>query len=99
MRGLRTLRPNQGCCADITYNPMRWGFLYLVAHMDWFTRKVLARRISNTPEADFCLEALSEGIHKFGQPEIMNTDQDSRLRSFDWTDSLRRAKTSISMEG
>jgi putative transposase len=67
--------------------------------MDWFTRKVLAWRISNTLEADFCLEALNEAIHKFGPPEIMNTDQGSQFTSFDWTDQLKRAKTKISMDG
>ena len=72
--GLRVERPNQVWCADITYLPMRRGFLYLVAIMDWHTRKVLAWRISNTLEADFCVEALNEAIHKFGPPEIMNTD-------------------------
>ena len=65
--------------------------------MDWFTRKVLAWRISNTLEAEFCLEALNEAIHKFGPPEIMNTDQGSQFTSFDWTDRLKRAKTKISM--
>jgi putative transposase len=79
--------------------PMRKGFLYLVAIMDWFTRKVLAWRISNTLEAEFCLEALNEAIHKFGPPEIMNTDQGSQFTSFDWTDRLKRAKTKISMDG
>ena len=73
--GLRVERPNQVWAADITYLPMRRGFLYLVAIIDWFTRKVLAWRISNTLEADFCVEALNEAVHKFGQPEIMNTDQ------------------------
>ena len=76
--GLRIDRPNQVWCADITYLPMRKGFLYLVAIMDWFTRKVLAWRISNTLEAEFCIEALNEAIHKFGPPEIMNTDQGSQ---------------------
>lgn len=97
--GLRIDRPNQVWCSDITYLPMRRGFLYLVAIMDWFTRKVLAWRISNTLEADFCLEALNEAIHKFGPPEIMNTDQGSQFTSFDWTDRLKRAKTKISMDG
>jgi|GEM_PF-2704864 len=83
----------------LTYLPMRRGFLYLVAIMDWFTRKVLAGRISNTLEAEFCLEALNEAIHKFGPPEIMNTDQGSQFTSFDWTDRLKRAKTKISMDG
>jgi putative transposase len=74
LRGLRVERPNQAWCSDITYLPMRRGFLYLVAIMDWHTRKVLSWRISNTLEADFCVEALNEAIHKFGPPEIMNTD-------------------------
>ena len=108
--GLRIDRPNQVWCADITYLPMRKGFLYLVAircpaavclqtarGMDWFTRNVLAWRISNTLEAEFCLEALNEAIHKFGAPEIMNTDQGSQFTSFDWTDRLKRAKTKISL--
>ncbi|MFZ1772569.1 MAG: DDE-type integrase/transposase/recombinase [Rhizobiaceae bacterium] len=72
--GLRVERPNQVWCADITYLPMCRGFLYLVAVMDWFTRKVLAWRISNTLEADFCVEALNEAIHKLGPPEIMNME-------------------------
>jgi transposase InsO family protein len=81
------------------YLPMRKGFLYLVAIMDWHTRKVLARRISNTLEADFCVEALNEAIHKFGPPEIMNTDQGSQFTSFAWTDRLKRLGTRISMDG
>jgi putative transposase len=76
--GLWVERPNQAWCADITYIPMRRGFLYLGAVMDWVTRKVLAWRISNTLEADFCVEALNEAIHKFGPPEIMNYDRSSR---------------------
>ncbi|GHC66485.1 transposase [Gemmobacter tilapiae] len=97
--GLRVERPNQVWCADITYLPMRRGFLYLVAIMDWHTRKVLAWRISNTLEADFCVEALNEAIHKFGPPEIMNTDQGSQFTSFAWTDRLKRVGTRISMDG
>ncbi len=73
LKGLRVTRPNQVWAADITYLPMRRGFLYLLAIMDWHTRKVLAWRISNTLEADFCVEALNEAIHRFGPPEIMNT--------------------------
>jgi putative transposase len=100
--GLRVDRPNQVWCADITYLPMRRGFLYLVAIMDWFTRKVLAWRVSNTPEANFCVEALSEALHRFGSPEISakcrthcrgNTDQGSQFTSFAWTDQLKRAGT------
>ena len=78
---------------------MRRGFLYLVAIMDWRTRKVLAWRISNTLEADFCVEALNEAIHKFGPPEIVNPDQGSQFTSFAWTDRLRRSGIRISMDG
>ncbi len=99
LRGLCVDRPNQVWCADITYLPMRRGFLYLVAIMDWHTRKVLAWRISNTLEADFCVEALNEAIHRFGTPEIMNTDQGSQFTSFAWTDRLRRTGVRISMDG
>lgn len=75
------------------------GFLYLVAIMDWHTRKVLAWRISNTLEAGFCVDALNEAIHKFGPPDIMNTDQGSQFTSFAWTDRLRRSAIRISMDG
>jgi putative transposase len=99
LRGLRVNRPNQVWAADITYLPMRRGFLYLVAIIDWFTRKVLAWRISNTLEADFCVEALNEATTKFGVPEIMNTDQGSQFTSFAWTERLRRMGVRISMDG
>jgi len=99
LKGLRVERPNQVWASDITYLPMRRGFLYLVAIMDWQTRKVLSWRLSNTLEADFCVEALNEAIHKFGPPEIMNTDQGSQFTSFAWTDRLRRAGVRISMDG
>ncbi|WP_375708103.1 IS3 family transposase [Sulfitobacter sp. HGT1] len=99
LRGLRVDRPNQVWCADITYLPMRRGFLYLVAIMDWHTRKVLAWRISNTLEAGFCVDALNEAIHKFGPPDIMNTDQGSQFTSFAWTNRLRSANVRISMDG
>ena len=99
LKGLRVDRPNQVWCADITYLPMRRGFLYLVAIMDWHTRKVLAWRISNTQEADFCVEALNEAIHRFGAPEIMNTDQGSQFTSFAWTDRLKCHGVRLSMDG
>jgi putative transposase len=99
LRGVRVERPNQVWCADITYLPMRRGFLYLVAIMDWHTRKVLAWRLSNTMEAEFCVEALTEAIQRFGLPKIMNTDQGSQFTSFAWTDLLRRAGVRISMDG
>lgn len=99
LRGLRIDRPDQVWCADITYLPMRRGFLYLVAIMDWHTRKVLAWRLSNTLDADFCVEALEEAIRRFGPPGIMNTDQGSQFTAFAWTDPLRRAGVRISMDG
>ena len=99
LRDMAINQPDQVWCADITYLPMRRGFLYLVAIMDWHTRKVLAWRISNTLEADFCVEALNEAIHKFGPPEIMNTDQGSQFTSFAWTDRLKRIGARISMDG
>jgi putative transposase len=74
-------RPNQVWCVDITYLPMRRGFLYLVAIMDWHTRMVLSWRISNTLGADFCVEALNEAIHRFEPPDIMNSDSHMMVTS------------------
>jgi len=74
LRDLAVERPNQVWCADITYIPMRRGFLYLVAVMDWATRKVLAWRVSNTMDVAFCVEAVQEALARFGCPEIFNTD-------------------------
>jgi putative transposase len=92
-------RSNQVWCADITYIPMRRGFLYLVAIMDWFSRKVLAWRLSNSMDADFCVEALKEALAKYGTPEIFNTDQGSQFTSGAWIDVLTEAKVKISMDG
>jgi len=92
-------RPNQVWCTDITYIPMRRGFLYLVAIMDWATRKVLAWRMSNTMEADFCIEALKEALAKYGSPEIFNTDQGSQFTSYEFTQVLKDADVEISMDG
>jgi putative transposase len=78
---------------------MRRGFLALVAIMDWHTRKLLAWRISNTPQACVCVEALNEAGHKSGPPEIMNTDKGAQFTSFDWADRLKRARIKISMGG
>ncbi|WP_444850652.1 DDE-type integrase/transposase/recombinase [Loktanella salsilacus] len=91
LRGLRVDRPKQVWCVDITYLPMRRGFLYLVAIMDWHTRMVLSWRISSTLDADFSVGALNEAIHRFGPPDIMNSDQSSQFTSFAWTDRLRRS--------
>jgi putative transposase len=85
LRHLAIDRPNQVWCADVTYMPMRRGFLYLVAIMDWASRKVLAWRLSNTMEADFCVAALEEAIARYGSPEIFNTDQGSQFTSFAFT--------------
>ncbi len=84
-------RPNQVWCADVTYIPMRRGFLYLVAIMDWASRKVLAWRLSNTMEADFCVAALEDAIARYGSPDIFNTDQGSQFTSFAFTNTLKDA--------
>jgi putative transposase len=99
LRDLTIDRPNQVWCADITYIPMRRGFLYLVAVMDWATRKVLSWRVSNTMEADFCIAALEEAIGRFGVPEIFNTDQGSQFTSPRFTEVLAGAGIRISMDG
>ena len=78
---------------------MQRGFLYFVAIMDWFSRKVLAWRLSNSMDADFCVEALKEALAKFGVPEIFNTDQGSQFTSGAWIDVLTEAKVKISMDG
>jgi putative transposase len=99
LRKLKITRPNQVWCTDITYLPMRRGFLYLVAIMDWATRKVLAWRISNTLDAGFCVEALEEALSHYGKPEIFNTDQGSQFTSFAFTGVLQAAEVQISMDG
>ncbi|MFT7533914.1 MAG: putative transposase [Gammaproteobacteria bacterium] len=78
---------------------MRRGFLYLVAIMDWYSPKVLAWRLSNSMDADFCVEALKEALAKYGKPEIFNTDQGSQFTSGVWIDVLIDAKIKISMDG
>jgi putative transposase len=99
LRDLAVERANQVWCADITYIPMRRGFLYLVAVMDWATRKVLSWRVSNTMDVAFCVEALEEALARFGRPEIFNTDQGSQFTSSDFTGALEAAKVRISMDG
>ncbi|MDR6709257.1 putative transposase [Novosphingobium sp. 1748] len=99
LRDLAITRPNQVWCADVTYLPMRRGFLYLVAIMDWATRKVLAWRISNTMDAGFCVEALQDAMVRYGKPEIFNTDQGSQFTSHAFTTVLREAEVRISMDG
>ena len=99
LRNIVINRPNQVWCADITYIPMQRGFLYLVAIMDWHSRKVLAWRLSNSMDTAFCVEALKEALAKHGTPEIFNTDQGSQFTSGDWIDVLTDAKIEISMDG
>ena len=99
LRGLAIERANQVWCADVTYIPMRRGFLYLVAVMDWWSRKVLAWRLSNTLEPEFCVAALEEAIARHGRPEIFNTDQGSQFTSLAFTQVLKDADVAISMDG
>jgi putative transposase len=99
LRGLAIDRPDQVWCADITYIPMRRGFLYLVAVMDWASRIVLAWRLSNTMEADFCIEALEEALARHGRPEIFNTDQGSQFTSPRFVEVLTAAGVRVSMDG
>ena len=99
LRGLIIDRPNQVWCADITYIPMAKGFVYLVAVMDWFSRRVLSWRLSITMEADFCVEALREAMDRHGQPEIFNTDQGVQFTSAAFLDELGSQGVRISMDG
>ena len=81
LRDMAINQPDQVWCADITYIPMRRGFLYLVAIMDWWSRRVLAWRLSNTMDADFCIEALDDAMARFGTPTIFNTDSQKMVAS------------------
>lgn len=92
-------RPNQVWATDLTYIPMRRGFVYLVAIVDWATRKVLAHRVSISMTTDFCVEALTEAIEKYGVPEIFNSDQGSQFTSNDFTQVLKDNSIKISMDG
>jgi len=99
LRGLLIDRPNQVWCADITYIPMARGFVYLVVVMDWFSRRVLAWRLSITMETDFCVEALQEAMARHGQPEIFNTDQGVQFTSAAFLDELETRGVRVSMDG
>ena len=99
LRGLTITRPNQVWCADITYIPVQHGFLYLVAIMDWASRRVLAWELSNTMDTEFCLEALAEALESYGIPEIFNTDQGSQFTSIAFTGQLEAAGIRCSMDG
>jgi putative transposase len=99
LRHLVINRPNQVWAADITYLPMAKGWAYLVAVIDWHSRKVLAWRLSNTMTSDFCIEALEEAIQRFGAPDIFNTDQGSQFTAAAFTDVLKAHAIDISMDG
>ena len=99
LRHLVVERPNQVWAMDITYIPMARGFVYLAAVVDWFSRKVLAWRVSITLDTAFCLEAVEEALARYGKPEIFNTDQGSQFTSFAFTDLLNKHGITISMDG
>jgi putative transposase len=99
LRDLTIDRPNQVWCTDLTYIPMRRGFLYLVAIMDWWTRKVLSWRVSNTMDVGFCIETLEDALASHGRPEIFNSDQGSQFTSPQFTKVLQDAEIRISMDG
>jgi len=99
LRGLAVTRPNQVWAMDITYIPMARGFVYLAAVVDWFSRRVLAWRVSITLEVAFCLEAVEEALARHGRPEIFNTDQGSQFTSQDFTGLLFDNAIAISMDG
>lgn len=99
LRGLEITKANHVWAADITYIPMARGFCYLVAIMDWASRKVLAWRLSNTMDVSFCVEALQEALAKYGTPEIFNTDQGSQFTSNAFTGILSNNDIKISMDG
>ena len=99
LRGLDINRPNQVWATDITYLPMAKGFAYLTVILDWYSRKVLSWRVSNTMDNSFCLEALKEAIAPYGTPEIFNTDQGSQFTSDAFTGKLKEHNIRISMDG
>jgi putative transposase len=99
LRNVPIERANQVWAMDITYIPMRRGFVYLAAVMDWATRRVLAFRLSNTLTADFCVEALDEAIGRHGVPEIVNTDQGSQFTGSEFIGKLKSREIAISMDG
>jgi putative transposase len=99
LRGLVIDRPNQVWCADITYIPMAKGFVYLVAVMDWFSRRVLAWRVSISLDTSFCVEALQAALERYGQPDIFNTDQGVQFTSTDFVVELEAREVRVSMDG
>jgi len=98
LRHVKVTRPNQVWSADITYVPLRCGFLYLMAILDWYSRYVLSWRLSNTLDGAFCVEALEEAL-QIARPEIFNSDQGAQFTSRDFTGRLESAAVAISMDG
>jgi putative transposase len=99
LRDLTVDHANQVWAADITYVPMARGFMYLVAVMDWHSRKILSWRVSNTLDSDFCNQALQEALSRYGKPEIFNTDQGAQFTSNGFTQILKDHGVAISMDG
>jgi putative transposase len=99
LRDLVIDRPNQVWATDISYIPMAKGFVYLVAVIDWYSRKVLSWRLSNSMDTDFCIDALEEALSRHGTPDIFNTDQGAQFTSEAFTDVLKEAGIDISMDG
>ncbi len=99
LRDLKIDRPNYVWATDITYIPMRRGFVYLIAVIDWYSRKVLSWRLSNTMTTDFCLDVVCDAISRYGKPEIFNTDQGSQFTSHEFTQLLKDNEIRISMDG
>ena len=99
LRNLAVTRPNQVWAMDITYIPMARGFVYLAAVVDWFSRRVLAWRLSITMETEFCLDVVADALARDGRPEIFNTDQGSQFTSAVFTDMLTENSIAISMDG
>jgi len=99
LRNLKIDRPNQVWAGDITYIPMKRGFVYLFVVMDWASRRVLSWRLSNTLSTDFCIEAVQEAFALYGTPEIFNTDQGSQFTSREFTELLKEKDVAISMDG
>jgi putative transposase len=99
LRDLKIARPNHVWATDITYIPTPGGHVYLVAVLDWASRKVLSWRLSNTLSTHFCLEALDEALARYGKPEIFNTDQGCQFTSEEFTNRLKASGISISMDG
>jgi len=99
LRGMKIERPNQAWAMDITYIPMARGFVYLAAVIDWYSRRVLAWRLSITLSVDFCLEAVEDALARHGKPEIFNTDQGCQFTSGDFVGLLLGQRIEISMDG